>query len=282
MAAACVAAILAGVEVNACNLYVTVICPNDNTSANITVCATSSDGSSTTCGNTDANGLVHLLLPKPDNYTICVDPNSLPAGSSIPNGHLCQKEYVPEIGPGVSVEFVLSGPFCTPVVQGPCWMTGGGNIGGKGGTPDFSYGGVVYPGCSSTAAGGGNWNVVDHTGLHFQGQNIVVDDCFGPATKSPKVTVRAIDFHGTGIISGIGGDPMATTSVNFIGEAIDNHDGGAGSDELYLLVTDATSGAVLMQIGSGTPATGVFPLTGITPATVTVGNIQIHQSSCGN
>ena len=101
-------------------------------------------------------------------------------------------------------------------------------------TPDYSYGGVVYPGCSSTSAGGGNWNVVDHTGVHFQGQNIVVNDCFGAATKSPKVTVRVIDFSGTGTITGIAGNPLATIPVTFVGRAIDNHDGGAGSDQIYL------------------------------------------------
>ncbi len=271
LCAASLAAILAAVEVNACNLYVTVICPNDNTAPNISVCATSSDGTSTTCGSTDASGLVHLLLPKPDTYTICVDPTTLPAGATLNNGHLCQKTYVPEVGPGVSVEFVLGGDFCTPTPPpGICWMTGGGNI-GTGKTPDYSYGGVVYPGCSSTAAGGGNWNVVDHNGVHFLGQNIVVTDCFGQATKSPNVTVRVIDFTGTGTITGIGTNPLATYNVNFVGRAIDNHDGGAGSDALYLQVTDQISGAVLMQIGA----------TAANPATVSTGNIQIHQSSCG-
>jgi hypothetical protein len=150
-------------------------------------------------------------------------------------------------------------------------MTGGGNI-GTGKTPDFSYGGVVYPGCSSTAAGGGNWNVVDHTGMHFTGENIVVTSCSGAATKSPKVTVRIIDFTGTGEITGIAGNPQAIIPVTFVGRAIDNHDGGAGSDQLYLQVVDPSSNTVVMQIGTSAAS----------PATVSVGNIQIHQSSCGN
>jgi hypothetical protein len=139
----------------------------------------------------------------------------------------------------------------------------------------------VYPGCSPFAADGGNWNVIDHnSNLHFQGQNIIVDDCYGEATKSPKVTVRVIEFHGTGIISGIGGNPDNTTAVSFVGQAIDNHDGGAGSDQLFLYVTDA-SNHLWLQIGTGVPV-GVNPIAGITPATVSVGNIQIHQSSCNN
>jgi hypothetical protein len=272
MTAAFLVATLTAMEVSACNLYVTVICPNDNTSGNISVCATSADGTSTTCGVTDANGLVHLLLPKPDTYTICVDPTTLPPGATLNKPNLCQTTFVPDVGPGVAVEFELSGPFCKPVISGLCWMTGGGNI-GTGKTPDYSYGGVVYPGCSPTAADGGNWNVVDHAAsLHFQGKHIVVDDCLGAPTKSPKVTVRVIDFSGTGTIVGIGGNPLATLDVAFVGRAIDNHDGGAGSDQLYLKVVDINNAAtVLMQIGASADS----------PATVSTGNIQIHQSSCG-
>jgi hypothetical protein len=266
--AASLAAVLTAVEVNACQLYVTVICPtSDKTAAGIMVCATSSDKSSTTCVPTDATGLAHLDLPQPDTYTICVDPTTLPPGATINNGHLCQKQYVPDVGPGVDAEFDLSGNFCTGTPSGFCWMTGGGNI-GKGGQPDFSYGGVVYPGCSATAAGGGNWNVIDHnTGLHLSAENITVTQCSGPGTSSPKVNVRIIDFTGTGEIAG---GPSGLVNVSFVGRAIDNHDGGAGSDQLYLLVVDSSNN-VLMQIGS----------TAQSPATVSTGNIQIHQTSCG-
>ena len=256
IAAAFLAAALTAVEVNACSLFVTVICPNDIPGTNVTVCATSADGSSVTCGSTDANGFVDLELPQPDTYTICVDPTTLPPGATLKNNKICQKQFVPEVGPGVSVEFVIGGDYCgsTPP-SGPCWMTGGGNI-GNGKTPDFSYGGVVYPGCSSTSADGGNWNVVDHTGLHFLGQTIVVDDCFGAATKSPKVTVRVIDFHGAGTISGIAGNPDETIPVTFTGRAIDNHDGGAGSDQLYLQVIDPTSNTVVFCPGRVCAAPG--------------------------
>ena len=271
---------LAATTANACTVLITVICPNDNTAAGINVCVTStSDSSTTACGVTDQNGFVSITMPQPDKYQICVDTTTLPAGATLKKS--CQTLFVPDIGPGVSVEFTLGGDFCTPPhPPGPCWMTGGGNI-GNGKTPEFSYGGVVNPGCSATAAGGGNWNVIDHnTDLHFQGQLITVDDCYGAATRSPRVSVRVIEFHGTGIIGGIGGNPDATIPVSFVGQAIDNHDGGAGSDQLYLQVTDA-SGNIWLQIGTGNPV-GVGPITGITPVTVSVGNIQIHQSSCGN
>jgi hypothetical protein len=147
-------------------------------------------------------------------------------------------------------------------------MTGGGTL-GKGKTPDFSFGGVVYPGCSPKAAEGGNWNVIDHNaGLHFQGQVIVVDGCSGPPTSSPKVTVRIIDYHGTGILSGIGGNPADTVPVTFVARAIDNHDGGAGQDQLYLNVMIGAT--TVLQIGTSAAL----------PATIATGNIQIHQSSC--
>ena len=149
-------------------------------------------------------------------------------------------------------------------------MTGGGTI-VDGKTLLFSYGGVVYPGCSSKAADGGNWNVIAHqAGLHFQGQSITVDGCSGVPTRSPKVNVNVIDFHGTGILSGIGGNPDATIQVDFVGQATDNSDGGAGSDLLYLKVTSGTTTMLLIDDGNGGPAT------------VSTGNIQIHTSSCAS
>jgi len=150
-------------------------------------------------------------------------------------------------------------------------MTGGGQVGKTAtGAGNFSYGGVVYPGCSPKAAGGGNWNVIDHvTGLHFQGQNIVVDSCSGIPTKSPKVNVNIIDFHGTGILSGIAGNPDATIPVTFVGRAVDNSDGGAGSDLLYVKVSDAANVTVL-QVGNSAAD----------PAVISVGNIQIHTTGC--
>src|SRR5258705_9449528 len=98
------------------------------------------------------------------------------------------------------------------------------------GAGNYSFGGVVYPGCSPKAAAGGNWNVVDHfTGLHFQGQHIIVDSCSGVPTSSPKVTVNAIDFHGEGEIMANGGDGKVKIPVTFVGRAVDTKEGGAGA-----------------------------------------------------
>ena len=135
---------------------------------------------------------------------------------------------------------------------------------------NYSFGGVVYPGCSPKAAEGGNWNVVDHNnGLHFQGQQIVVDSCSGVPTKSPKVNVNIIDFHGTGILSGIGGNPAETVAVTFVGRGVDNNEPGHGNDQLYLRVTIGSSTVLLIGNSAADPAT------------ISTGNLQIHTSSCG-
>jgi len=257
------AALSAALTANACLVQVRVACPNDNTASGIRVCIA---GSITGCALTDGLGIAVLQVPAVGNYTVCVDNSTLPAGAKL-NPNCKNIKVVTE--DTTYVDLSLSGDFCTPPPpQGACWMTGGGTI-GKGKTPDYSYGGVVYPGCSPKAAEGGNWNVVDHLdSLHFQGQAIVVDACSGDPTSSPKVNVRTIDFHGTGILSGIGGNPAETVPVTFVARATDNHDGGAGADQLYLNVTIGAT--TVMQIGTSA----------ILPATVSTGNIQIHTSSC--
>src|SRR5437870_4139005 len=254
-----IAGALSALTASACLVQVRVACPNDTTASGIKVCIA---GSITGCAYTDSLGIVSLRVPVVGDYTVCVDPSTLPAGATLkPN---CKNiKVVTE--DTTYVDLILGGDFCgTPPPPGPCWMTGGGTL-GKGKTPDFSFGGVVYPGCSPKAAEGGNWNVIDHVnGLHFSGQAIVVDSCSGVATKSPKVSVNIIDFHGNGILSGISGNPAETVAVTFVGRAIDNHDGGAGSDLLYLRVIESfNSGAVVLQIGNSAAD----------PAVISTGNL---------
>jgi len=192
-----------------------------------------------------------------------VDPSTLPPGARVSPS--CIRYTVLDDATPV-ITFTISGDFCsTPPPQGPCWLTGGGTIGHIAkGVPNYSFGGVVYPGCSPNAADGGNWNVVDHvTGLHFQGQQIIVDGCSGVPTGSPPVNVNVIDFHGVGIVDGLG-------TVTFSGHAVDNHESGGGSDLLFLTVS--SGGTTVMQIGNS--ATD--------PAVIATGNLQIHTSSCAN
>ena len=260
------AAAMSCLTVSACLVQIRVACPNDTTASGIRVCI---DGSMEGCVTTDSLGIVQIRVPAVGNYTVCVDPSSLPAGATLTP--LCKNIKV-LTEDTTYVDILLGGDFCSvPPPPGPCWLTGGGTVGKVKGAPNYSFGGVVYPGCSPKAADGGNWNVIDHaTGLHFSGQHIVVDSCSGVATKSPKVNVNIIDFHGVGILSGIGGNPQATIAVTFVGRAVDNLESGGGSDLLYLSVSDGSS--IVLQIGNSAAD----------PAVISTGNLQIHTSSCNN
>jgi len=216
-----------------------------------------------------------MELPGPGSYTLCVDESTLPAGLSVV-GNNCTKVTVNYSGQEFAdVNFTLKGPLCeeTPP-PGPCWLTGGGTIDKTKGMPDYSYGGVVNPGCSPVAAGGGNWNVVDHArGLHFKGIDIAVIACSGEPTKSPRVPVNIIDFMGTGIIEGVSGNPTAVTPVSFIARAIDASEPGSGKDALYLNVMDGSGTTVLLLSTDTDPAV-------VAPVEISTGNLQIHTTSC--
>lgn len=258
-------AALSGLTVNACWLPIHVACPNDTTASGIRVYI---EGVGEDV--TDGAGLAEIYVPYlGQTYTVCVDETTLPEGLTLKKP--CQNVPVPNDAPPV-VEFVLDGPLCdTPPPPGPCWLTGGGTIGKVKGVANYSFGGVVYPGCSPNAADGGNWNVIDHfTSLHFQGQQIVVDSCSGVSTRSPRVNVNIIDFHGVGIIGGIGGNPAPKIPVTFVGRAVDNLEPGAGSDLLFLQVFDGAT--TVLQVGTSVAD----------PAVISTGNLQIHTSSCSN
>ena len=256
------AAALSGLTATACEIQVRVACPNDRSASGIEVSIVG--GASAV---TDDLGIANLKVPDFGTYTVCVNESTLPAGATVTPA--CQKVKVVTLATPVA-EFSLDGDFCsTPPPSGDCWLTGGGTIGKTKGVANYSFGGVVYPGCSPSAADGGNWNVVDHaTGLHFQGKQIIVDSCSGVATKSPKVNVNIIDFHGTGTLDGISGNPTEKVAVSFVGRAVDNLESGGGSDMLYLQVT--LNGSTVMQIGNSA----------VDPVVISTGNLQIHTTSC--
>src|SRR6266446_8692634 len=155
---------LAALNASAWNVSGVVGCPKKITASGIVVFIT---GVGST--NTDSNGAFTLELPEATaSYSICVDASTLPAGATVSD---CAPFSVDNNTPFALVNFTLSGPFCSTPGPPPglCWLTGGGTVGKTQGQPDFSFGGVVNPGCSPTAAGGGNWNVVDHLhSLHFK------------------------------------------------------------------------------------------------------------------
>jgi hypothetical protein len=264
---ACVLAGALSAMTASAHLLITVSCPDSgNSAAGISVTATQVNGSEVETGVTDSNGFLELSFINTGDFNVCVDPNTLPAGATL--GTLCQVATVPLTPAANSVTFNLSGPFCTGAPSA-CWETGGGTLDKVKGDNVWTFGGVIYPGCSSKAAGGGNLNIVNHvTGLHFKGENFTVIDCRGVSTKSPKVTVNIIDWIGTGEVTLAG----ATIPVTFSGTFMDAKDGGAGNDGLYIQVLDG-SGNLVFQIGSSSDISGLDILT--------TGNVQIHQSSCG-
>jgi hypothetical protein len=249
------------------HILVTVSCPDSGKSAaGITVCATlSTDSSVQVCDVTDDNGFVALIPSVAGTYHVCVI-SGLPAGAIL--SQPCQDvdfEFI-----DIPVEFDLSGTFCSGAPPpSACWETGGGTLDKSKGKPVWTFGGVIYPGCSPTAAGGGNLNIVNHiTGLHFKGTDFVVDDCRGVPTSSPKVTVNIIDWHGTGYVSG--DDESKKTPVTFVGTFRDAKESGANADGLYIQVLDLSSN-LIFQIGGGPDDLDLL----------STGNVQIHQSSCG-
>jgi hypothetical protein len=255
----------------ACLVSGVVACDNGQSAAGILVSVTV-DGTLLGTTPTSANGAYSIDFPTspPGLYEVCVVPSSLPTGFTSVSG--CQDFPITvDSSHFIDANFTLDGPACTPPTPGPCWLTGGGTVDKVKGQPHYSYGGVVNPGCSPTAAGGGNWNVVDHfAGLHFKGIDIQVIACSGVATKSPKVNVNIIDYKGTGTIVGVSGNSFPLTAVTFVARAVDVSEPGSGKDMLFVQVKDAVTGTVLLQIGDDVDD----------PATITTGNLQIHTTGC--
>lgn len=256
-------------------ISVVVACPGGKPADGVKVtlfdCANNPIGSGVTGdGGVDGLTVVDVTVPTcakgkfPFNITVCVDATTLPPGATLAAD--CQTVSVPS-DLGASATFDLGGAFCTPVATA-CWETGGGTLDKVQGDVVWTFGGVIYPGCSPIAAGGGNLNIVNHvTGLHFKGTNFVVDDCHGVPDPSPQVTVNIIDWHGIGYVSG--DDESKQTPVTFVGTFRDSHDSGAGADGLYILVKDLSNNTVF-QIGSPNSLD-----------LLTTGNVQIHQTGCG-
>src|SRR2546427_12749036 len=91
------AAALSALTASACLVQVRVACPNDTTASGIKVCIA---GSITGCALTDNLGIVSILVPAVGNYTICVDPSTLPAGATLkPNCKIltCSRRTLPTL-----------------------------------------------------------------------------------------------------------------------------------------------------------------------------------------
>lgn len=191
-----------------------------------------------------------------------------------------------------------------------CWLTGGGvkfepllgvrmataNNGNNG--PVISIGGNVNPGCSPTAGDGGNWNLIDHKAkLHFQGQHIEVVECGNipvsirpPGSDSPKTPFNYIEFQGTGILKGIGGNKYDAGPVTFYARAEDRNEPGSketlGSnfiDRFWIRVFDAQGNTVYL-FGNDVPnpdtRCGDDSFACTDTIAITGGNLQLHISGC--
>jgi len=212
-----------------------------------------------------------------DSYRTFIRPDTLPAGTTAVLPVLASFSTTDAMRVVTNL-FLISNPACGAPAK--CWMTGGGTIDDGTGQPIYSYGGVVNPGCSAIAAGGGNWNVIWHpAALHFKGISIEVLNCgnlpgYTAGSSSPKTPFNYIDFQGVGTLTGIENNHADFGAVFFAGRAVDLKDGGKNTDLLYLRVWDA-SGNVLLLI-SADPS---HPQN-VAGTPVSTGNLQLHISSC--
>jgi hypothetical protein len=187
----------------------------------------------------------------------------------------------------------------TPSCEKLCWLTGGGaafdptlNIYVAQVSSRHNFGGNVYPGCSSTAGDGGQWNHLDAARkLHFQGFAVTVDRCgnvdgIPPGSTSPVTPFNFIEFHGTGRVLGVKGNKANYPLVYFFARCEDRNEpgsngqrDGAGKDRYFLHVysdqADPIGSTLILVDQDGNPAT-------VDPVIITDGNLQIHISSCDN
>ncbi|HEY2082375.1 MAG TPA: hypothetical protein VGI88_06280 [Verrucomicrobiae bacterium] len=254
-----------------------IIDTGDTPVQSVLVVVTNTSGTFSNASWTTAEGFFVVdLSGSPDTYVDFILPATLPAGTTgvlPPFNVVLSTNDVP-----ITNNFLLENPACVSVVStsgGGCWLTGGGTIKSGHGKPLHSFGGVVNPGCSATAAGGGNWNDIDFTkNLHFKGLDITVTDCGNEpghsGSTSPTSPFSFIEFTGVGTLTGVAGNKADYGTVHFFAHAEDLGEPGKGVDRLYLRVYDG-SGTTLLLI-SADPSN---PLD-IAPVTISTGNLQIH------
>src|SRR5258706_7020083 len=262
---------------------------NDIPIPGVLVVVTNLSGTYSNGTSTSAEGAFVLALPDvSDTYIEHLHPSTLPADAIFDTPP--QGVYTFTLTDGQNSffgDFLVSSSACTnvpppppPPGPGGCWLTGGGTIGTGKGVPEHSFGGVVYPGCKASSAGGGNWNDVAHKlRLHFKGLQIVRVDCgnvpgIPPGSTSPRTPFNFIEFQGVGTLKGIGGNKADYGAVYFFARAEDRGEPGKGVDRYYLRVYDA-NGTTLMLI-SADPAN---PLN-VAPVPIATGNLQLHSSGC--
>jgi hypothetical protein len=259
-----------------------VIDSNDAPVQSALVVVTNTSGTFSNSSWTTAEGFFIMNIPDvTDHYVDFVVSATLPAGTTfvpLPNSFTATSEIVTN-------NFLIENPGC---VTGPgggggggetnsssCWLTGGGTIKNGKGKPIFTFGGVINPGCNPQAAGGGNWNVIDHTSnLHFKGLDIQVLNCGNVSgvtgSSSPKTQFSFIDFEGVGTLKGIAKNKTDYGLIHFTGRAEDLGEPGKNIDRLYLRVFDGSGNTLLLISGNVSNPLEVSPLL------VSTGNLQMH------
>ena len=254
-----------------------IIDTGDTPVQSVLVVVTNLSGTFSNASWTTAEGVFVIELSgSPDTYVDFILPATLPPGTTavLPVFH----RFVSTNDVPITNNFLIENPACVSAPStnsGECWLTGGGTIKSGNGKPLHSFGGVVNPGCSTNAAGGGNWNDIDFTqSLHFKGLDMEVVDCGNvpghDGSTSPQSPFSFIEFEGIGTLTGIAGNKADYGAVHFFAHAEDLGEPGKGVDRLYLRVFDG-SGTTLLLI-SGHPSS---PLE-ISPVTISTGNLQIH------
>lgn len=229
------------------------------------------------------------LREAPDTYVLRLHPATLPRDSTFvfPIPPLYQFSISATNEDFVGADWLINNPDCQ-LESGGCWLTGGGTI-GKPGRPDFSFGGNVFPGCSSTAGDGGEWNVIAHNlRLQFKGTVIQSVRCgnvqgIPPGSTSPITPFNFIEFTGTGALKGTSGNKVNYANVSFYARAEDRAEPGsrgqkkaAAVDRFYLRVYSADN--ITRLLISGDPSNP----TNIVTVPLSTGNLQLHVSSCDN
>ena len=263
----------------------------------IVVQVSSSDNSFVHATATDENGQYCIVLPDvPKNFESTLllyhgESIITPAGgsylfSTTDNDNQFTRDWT------------LNAEGCGQQEEGQCWMTAGGAkfiqiIDDYVGDSDKwnNFGGNVYPSCSPLPGNGGNWNhIANNVNLHFQGRDITVLRCgnvegIPPGSTSPETGFNFIEFTGTGTLKGIKGNKADYGTVYFFSHCEDRNEpgsngqrDGAGKDRYYLHVykspADPNGTTLLLVDLDHDPST-------IDPVTITDGNIQLHDSSCG-
>jgi hypothetical protein len=254
-----------------------IIDTGDSPVQSVLVVVTNTSGTFSNASWTTAEGFFIVALPEvPGTYVDFIHPATLPPGTTavlpIFNTFTVTNETT------VTNNFLIENTNCVsvpPGTNGQCWLTGGGTIKSGNGKPLFNFGGVVNPGCSPTAAGGGNWNIIDSTQkLHFKGLTIQVVDCGNVpgvnGSTSPQTPFSFIEFQGVGTLTGVGGNNADFGAVQFFAHAEDLGEPGKGVDRLYFRVFDGLGNTLLLI--SATPSS---PLD-IAPVTISTGNLQMH------